>query len=553
MEFSKLCETFKLFEKTTSRLEKTGILTMLLKDLENKELEITIQFVLGSIFPNWSAQKIGIGEKLIIKVVSDITGVSEKEILLFLKETGDIGCSIEKAMKQKKQVFFLSEPLTLSRVYNDLLKLSNYEGKRSQEKKIRILSGLLTNASPIEAKYLSRILVETMRTGVAEGIVRDAIAKTNNLPPSKVEKAYMVSNDMGLVARMAREGEEALSSLSLKIFRPIKMMAAQKVATIAEGSKIVGLPCAIEYKYDGFRMQIHKKGKKIKIFTRRLEDVTAQFKDVVDAIEKSVIDECIIEGETIGISHNGKWLPFQKISRRIKRKYDIDEIIEKIPVMTNIFDILYHNGNSLIDTPFKERRRILETVITPVEGKLVLSKMIITDNENEANAFFSESLLKGNEGIMLKNLESPYVPGLRVGNMLKMKSVLESLDCIIIGAEWGTGRRANLMGTFLLAILDEDGKPVPIGKVATGITDELLETLTIKLTPLVEYEKGRELKIKPDLVVEVAYEEIQKSPTYESGFALRFPRLIRLREDKGPEDADTILRVFEIYESDDRY
>jgi len=550
MEFSEICEHFEQLEQTSSRLEKTGIVTSLLTRAHKDEIPIVVQLILGSVFPTWSTEKVGVGEKLLIKVVADVTGLTEGAILGYLKDTGDVGRAVEQAMENKKQVMFLTEDLSLSRVYDDLTKISQYEGKRSQDKKLKILAGLLTNASPLEARYLSRIVVEKMRTGVAEGTVRDGIARAFGVPSDVVEKAFMVSNDMGLVAKKACEGKEALSTLSLMLFRPIKMMAAQKVSTIEEGFEIVGTPCAVEYKYDGFRMQIHKEGSKVHIFTRRLEDVTRQFRDVVDVVRENIAGDCIIEAETIGIAEDGRWLPFQQISRRIKRKYDIDEIIDKIPVMTNVFDVLYLDGKSMIDEPFKTRRQRLEKIVTSVPRKLVLSKMIITDDAKEARTFFSESLSLGNEGVMLKNLSSPYTPGLRVGHMLKLKSVLESLDCIVIGAEWGTGRRAHYLGSFHLAVLDENNMPVMLGKVATGITDEMLETLTERLRPLIEYEEGKMAHIKADLVVEVAYEEIQKSPHYESGFALRFPRLIRMREDKGPEDADTIERVYDIYESD---
>jgi len=553
MEFAKICNTFESLESTSSRLEKAQIITDLLKGTDRGDLEMVVRVLLGRVFPSWSTAKIGVGEKLLIKTASDISGVSEREILGFLKETGDIGLSVEKAMQNKRQVLFSSQQLSLKDVYDALVRLSMLEGKKSQERKLKVIAGLLTNASPVESRYISRIVVETMRTGVAEGTIRDAIAKAFGQEPSKIEKAFMLSNDFGLVSLKALEGREALDKVTLRLFRPIKMMSAQKVASALEGLKVAGRPCALEYKYDGFRMQIHREGDKIEIFTRRLENVTDQFKDVVKAVSSCTDGNFIIEGETIGIASDGRWLPFQKISRRIKRKYNIDEVIEKIPVMTNIFDVLYLNGKVLIDTPFKERREILESIVRPDEKSISLSKLTIADKEEDVERFFKESIAKGNEGVMIKNLKSTYVPGLRVGNMLKLKSVLESLDCIVTAAEWGTGRRAKHMGSFYISILDENGEPTQIGKVATGITDDMLDTLTKRLSPLVVKEEGTMVHLRPELVIEVAYEEIQKSPTYESGFALRFPRLIRLRDDKGPEDADNIERVYDIYETDGAY
>ncbi len=550
MEFKTVCDAFEKFESTSSRLEKAVMLAKLLSKTPSPDLHNVIQFVLGSVFPSWSPEKIGVGEKLLIRAASDASGVSEREIIATLRDTGDIGASIEYAMGLNLQMRFFSTPLDVGGVVDSLHRLAALEGRRSQDKKLKILGGLLTDATPREAKYLARIVVEAMRTGVGEGIVRDAVAQTFGVGAADVEKAYMLSNDMGLVARAAQEGHEALAAITLTPFRPIKMMAAQKVQTASEGFDALGRPCALEYKYDGFRMQIHKVGDKIRIFTRRLEDVSLQFSDVVAAVLEGIPHDCIIEGETIGIGESGAWLPFQHISRRIKRKYNIEEAIENVPVMTNLFDILYLDGTIILDYPFSKRRELLEGIVREIPGKLVLSKMMTTGNEEAAQAFFDESIARGNEGLMLKRLESPYVPGLRVGTMLKLKSVLESLDCVIVGAEWGSGRRATLMGSFRIAILDETGAPSEIGKVATGITDEMLEELTSRLRPFIVHEEGTDITLAPDLIIEVAYEEIQRSPHYESGFALRFPRMLRLRDDKGMEDADTIMRVFEIYEND---
>ncbi|HEC95607.1 MAG TPA: ATP-dependent DNA ligase, partial [Euryarchaeota archaeon] len=231
-----------------------------------------------------------------------------------------------------------------------------------------------------------------------------------------------------------------------------------------------------------------------------------------------------------------------------KRKYNIEEMAKRIPVVLHLFDIVYKNGKTLLNTSFEKRRKILESIVKEDE-KLVLAKQIITDSEEEGNAFYKEALDKGNEGIMMKNLNAPYQPGSRVGYMIKLKPVLETLDLVIIGAEWGEGRRAHWLATFLLACKDEEGNFVPIGKVGTGITDEMFQNFTDILKESIISQKGKEVVLKPELVVEIAYEEIQRSPKYESGFALRFPRVIRIREDKGPDDIDTIERVYDIYEA----
>jgi len=440
-----------------------------------------------------------------------------------VREEGDVGKAVGKAVTNKKQVSFFSEELSVEEIYNTLNRIVEFEGTRSQEKKLAYLAKLFVAANEKEAVYLSRIILEKMRTGVGEGIIRDAIAKIYSVPSKSIDDAYFLVNNWGVVAKAAKD--KNLEKLGIEPFTPIKVMLAQKVRNLEEGFSTVGKPCALEYKYDGFRMQVHKVGNKVKIFTRRLDNV----------------------GETVGIKGE-KYLPFQQISRRIKRKYNIEEMAKRIPVVLHLFDIVYKNGKTLLNTSFEKRRKILESIVKEDE-KLVLAKQIITDSEEEGNAFYKEALDKGNEGIMMKNLNAPYQPGSRVGYMIKLKPVLETLDLVIIGAEWGEGRRAHWLATFLLACKDEEGNFVPIGKVGTGITDEMFQNFTDILKESIISQKGKEVVLKPELVVEIAYEEIQRSPKYESGFALRFPRVIRIREDKGPDDIDTIERVYDIYEA----
>ncbi len=372
-----------------------------------------------------------------------------------------------------------------------------------------------------------------------------------------VETAYSLINDMPEIAVIAKnKGEEGLKDVKPIIFRPIRVMLAQRVSSIEEAFKLLGKVVAWEYKFDGFRTQIHKKGNDVRIFTRRLEDVTKQFPDVVQAVRECVkCNECIIEGETIGYDREtGKWLPFQKISRRIKRKYDIEEMVKKIPVMTFLFDIVYLEGDKKIDFKFKERRRLLESIVDEKDKKMMLAKQLITSDVEEAKKFYKEALDLGNEGVMAKNLEAAYEPGLRVGHMLKIKPTLENLDLTIVAAEWGEGKRSGVFSSFELACLDKDtGEFLTIGKLGTGIKEKVeaggitFEELTEMLKPYIIREEGKKVYVKPSIVVEVAYEEIQKSPTYTSGFALRFPRLIRVRDDKSVDEIDDIERISRIY------
>jgi len=545
MKFRKIVNVYEMLEKTPARLEKTDIVANLLKETPEKLVSIVIRLLLGETFPKWMDKKIGIGTQLLIKSISKVTGIKEKEINEWVREEGDVGKAVGRAVRNKKQVSFFAEELSVEEIYDTLNRIVEFEGIRSQEKKLTYLSKLFVSADEKEAIYLSRIILEKMRTGVGEGIIRDAIAKIYSVPSEKIDRAYSLVNDWGAVAKAAKNG--TIDSLQIEPFRPIRVMLAQKVRNIEEGFSVVGKPCAMEYKYDGFRMQVHKVGENVRIFTRRLDNVTEQFPFVRDSVRRNIEGDCIVEGETVGI-RGDKYLPFQQISRRIKRKYNIEEMARKIPVILHLFDIVYLNGRSLLDTPFQKRREILERIVKEDE-KLVLAKQIVTDSVEEGNIFYKEALNRGNEGIMMKNLNAPYQPGSRVGYMIKLKPILETLDLVIIGAEWGEGRRAHWLATFLLACKDEEGNFVPIGKVGTGITDEMFQELTDLLKDNIIYQKGKEVVLKPELVVEVGYEEIQRSPKYESGFALRFPRVLRIREDRGPDDIDTIDRIYEIYES----
>jgi len=306
---------------------------------------------------------------------------------------------------------------------------------------------------------------------------------------------------------------------------------------------------AFEYKYDGMRMQAHIKNGEVRVFTRRLEDVTHQFPDVADAIKKSVTaKEAIIEGETVAVDENERPRPFQLLSRRIKRKYKIDEVVESIPVVTYLFDCMYLDGKNLTTDSMKKRRATLKKIMRET-AHVKFSKTLVTDSAKGAEAFYKKSLKLGHEGVMAKNLSAAYKPGSRVGYMYKLKPVTETLDLVIVAAEWGEGRRASWLGSYLLACRDPDTNEfLSIGRMATGMTDEQLQFLTDTLKPTIEFEKGKFVKLKPTMVVEAGYQEIQKSPTYDSGYALRFPRLVRIREDRAPEECDSLDRVASLHE-----
>lgn len=380
--------------------------------------------------------------------------------------------------------------------------------------------------------------------------------ETYNYFVELVQKAVDITNDFAVVAKIAKEkGRGGLLGVNLIPGKPLKVMLAQKVSSMSEGFDRVKTPCAIEHKYDGFRMQIHKFDNKIRIFTRRLEDVTKQFPEVVDYIKKHVKGKSfIIDSEAVGYNaKTKKYLPFQNISQRIKRKYDIDKMAKELPVELNVFDIIYLDGENFIEKPFKKRREAIKKIVKPESKKIILAKELITSNKKEAEKFYKQSLDYGHEGVMLKALDAPYKPGSRVGHMVKLKPGREMLDLVVVGAEWGKGKRKGWLSSFRIACLDEDtGEFLEVGKVGTGIKElegegVTFEKLTDVLKPLITEEKGVQVKIKPEIILEINYEEIQKSPTYTSGYALRFPRVIRIRDDKAPDEASTLQMVEEFY------
>ena len=551
MDYLDLVNIYEELEKTTKRLEKSDIISRLLKKASVEDLEQIMYLIQGKVFPNWDERKIGMSSKLALRAVTLATGASKEEVEKMLNKLGDLGKVAEELTKEKEQVTLVQHKLTVKKVFDNIRKLSVLEGEGTVNKKIGLVAELLTSAKPIEAKFIIRTVLEVLRVGVAEGILRDAIAKAYDVDFKEVEQAFDLMNDYSEVAKAAKK--KSLGKIGLTIMRPINAMLAIRVETIEDAFKALGKPALFEYKLDGFRVQIHKKDNKILLFTRGMENVTNQFKETLNHIEKNIKgDSYVLDSEFVGYdAKTGKYLPFQNISQRIKRKYDIEDIAKRFPVEVNLFDIMYYEGKDLTKETQEQRRKFLEKIVKQVPKKIVLTKKLVTDNEKKAKKFYKESLKAGNEGVMVKNLRTIYQPGRRVGGWLKIKSIMETLDLVISGAEWGEGKRATWLSSFTLACR-KDSEFLDVGKVGTGIKEKDEEGITFKqltklLKPNIIKQEGKIVKIKPSLVVEIAYEEIQKSPTYSSGYALRFPRVLRVRYDKGVKDIDTIYKIKEIY------
>jgi DNA ligase-1 len=580
MEYKKLVELYQKIEDTSKRLEKTFLVSEFLKQTDIDDIPKITLLLQGKVFPSYDPRKLGVATRMVIKSLNKSLGISADKIEDEWKRTGDLGLTAESLTKKKKQVTLFSQTLTITKVYANLQKLAGLGGSGTVNQKVAFISELITSASPIEARYIVRTVLEDLRVGIGEGVLRDAIVwaffddsiHVNYNPEKKsispenrelynayveaVQEAYNVLNDFAKVAEIAKtSGLPALKSITVEIGKPLKVMLYQKVGSIGEAFERVGSPAAFEFKYDGFRIQVHKDKGKITLFTRRLENVTSQFPEVVDYAKKNVKgDSYILDTEAVGYNpKTKKYLPFQSISQRIKRKYDIKAVSENFPVEINVFDILSYAGDSLIKKTFRERRDIIEDIVSPVPYKIVPSKILVTDDPASAEDFYKESLAAGQEGIMVKKLDGIYKPGSRVGYGVKVKPVMESLDLAVVGAEWGEGKRSGWLTSFTLACYDPDtGAFREIGKVGTGMKEKAelgvsFEEMTNLLKPHIIKEKGRAVTIKPALVVEVNYEEIQKSPTYGSGYALRFPRVVRIRDDRSPEECSDTSLVEDLY------
>ncbi len=578
MEFAEFARRAREIEAASADTEIIGLVTDLLV-AAGEDLPVVARFVQGRVFPGYESTKLDVGPTTCYEAIARAAGrnVGADDVEARLADVGEIGevaAGYDLGGQTGLGAFTGggdaggSGDLTVGEVDEELRRLAAAEGEGSQSTKVDALFGLFSRADPDEARYLARLVLSEMRIGVGGGTVRDAIAAAFDVPVDPVERALQVSNDYGTVAETAREeGTEGLAATSLEVGRPVRAMLAQ-AGTVTEALAEWG-EAAVETKLDGARVQVHHDGDEVRAFSRNMEDVTDALPEVVEFAREHLAAPAILDGEVVAVDDDGDPLPFQAVLRRFRRKHDVAKAREDVAVEFHAFDCLHADGEDLLDAPLTDRRERLEAVLDAG-----ISRVTITDDADAIEAIESEALAAGHEGIMLKDPASTYTPGRRGKNWLKRKPDVETLDLVVTGAEWGEGRRATLLGTFLLSVRvegdaghggdrrqDDTGGDRPdeghrdegfgaggeryrtIGKVATGITDEKLEELTALLEPHVRSEDGRTVEIEPAVVFEVGYEEIQRSPTYESGYALRFPRFVGVRHDKDPDDADTRSRV----------
>lgn len=578
MKFLELAIVLDKIEGTTKRLEMVDIISEFLKRADD-EIKETVYLLQGKVAPDYEGIELGVAEKIAIKVLSILTGLSEGKIEGELLKIGDLGKVGEEILKEKRQASLFYEEMTIKKVFNSFLKMARESGGGSQTRKIQILQELLQNSTPVEARYIIRIVIGKMRIGVADMTIVDAIANAfgKKEDEAEVERAYNIHPDLAEIAYMALNGGiEALKTIRVVPGIPVRSMLAERLPSLSEILDKMGGSCAFEYKYDGLRIQAHKNGEKVTLFSRRLENVTSQFPDIVKEIKENVAaNTVILDGEAVPFNlDTGEMLPFQEISRRRGRKFNLDETADRIPVVLFLFDIIYCNGENLMSRPYTERRVKLTNNIHE-STKLKIGNSRILSQVEDAEKFFTEALEAGCEGIVAKNIsdKSFYRAGAREFLWIKYKrdyqmEMEDTVDLVIVGAFGGQGKRSGGYGALLMAVYSKDeGTYKTICKLGSGFTDDQLNNLPRMLRPYLLREKDKSVEsliqadywFEPAKVIEVKGAEITISPTHTccrniikegAGLAIRFPRFTgRWREDKGPEEATGEDEIMEMYHS----
>ncbi|RNJ75596.1 MAG: ATP-dependent DNA ligase [Nitrosopumilus sp. B06] len=575
MKFSVLAEAFGKMESTRKRTELTQHLVDLLGQTPHDMVARMTYLMQGKLRPDFEGVELGVAEKLAVRAISKSSGIPAKNIEDEYRKKGDLGGAASEILSQKTQTTFMAQDITVERVYETFFKIANLEGARSQDMKIKYISSLLNDASPPEAKYILKILLGTMRLGVAENTVMDALAikYTDDKANKKLlEHAYNVSSDLGRVAETtATGGLDAVKKFEMMLFNPVRPMLADRVKSQEEAIEKFGGKFAAEHKLDGERVQIHTGEGRVALFSRRLENISAYYPDIIEKISELIdAKDAILEAEAVAMNEGtGEFLPFQELMHR-RRKYRIEKAVSEYPITVNFFDILYCDGKSCLEMPYAERRAMLERVVKNDEYARCI-QMKLVDSSSEVQDFMEDSINAGSEGLMLKRLDSQYQAGARGSNWLKLKreyqnELGDSLDLVVIGGFFGRGRRTGSYGTLLLATYDVDENIfTSICKVGTGFSDESLDQLyqilkpkvVIKKNPRVRSEMEPDVWFEPELVIEVVASEITLSPIHKAGldtvrkgagFALRFPKFTgKIREEKGVEDASTNDEVITLY------
>jgi len=560
MRYATLVDTYTRLEAMSGTLDQTALLSELLAELETDQFDPVIRLLRGRVFARWEDADMGVSSRGLTSAIAQASGASGDEIEALWRDTGDLGLTAEESMRAATQQTLVSRQLSVGRVYSELRGIASIDGSGSRRRRLQTVAGLLSDATPLEARYLARTVVGHLRLGVGDGILRDAIVAAfgSGAPDAAaaVERAFHLTSDLAHVAAVAAtDGIPGCAAIELEPFRPIRVMLATKADGLSEGMTAVAPTTEavrLERKYDGIRIQLHHVGGDSRLFTRRLADISRQFPEVLEAVSGAVgAHDVIIDGELVGVDpDSGTPVAFQELSRRIKRKHDIRALAAEVPARLFLFDLLWCDGESLLEVPLADRISRLDAVCTPRSEAIELAAAIDAPTPEAARAFYDAAVAEGHEGVMFKNRRAPYQPGTRVGFMMKHKPLMEPFDLIITRAQWSEGRRSAYLGRLFLGCYDPDtGAIREVGRLSTGYTDAELEGLTELLLERKQAVDGRQVTLEQDLLIEVGFEEIQRSDAYDSGYALRFPRYHRQRPDLGPTDAATLAEVIEAYEA----
>jgi DNA ligase-1 len=579
-QFGVLVEVFSKLEATTKRLEMFEILSEFFKKISKEEIDKVVYFCQEQLLPSFKGIEIGMAEKMVEKAIAKAGGKKQEEIEKLYKKLGDLGLVAEEVLKSKKIAMLLvkQERLSINEVYDALLKIANISGEGSVDKKINELSSLLVKVSATEAKYVVRFVLGRLRLGIGDPTIMDSLSKAISgdrmkLRP-KIERAYNLCSDLGLVARVLFEkGEKGLDAFKVQVGSPIRMALAERLPSAEDIIKKIG-KCGVETKYDGMRLQLHKQGNKVEIFSRNQERVTHMFPDIVEAVlEQIKAKEAIIEGEAVAFNEEtGEYFPFQVTMTR-KRKYEIEKMAEEAPLVLFAFDLLYADGKDYTKVAYIERRKALEKLIKK-DGRIRLAEMIITDNPQELERFFEMNVERGTEGIVAKRLDAEYQAGARNFNWIKLKrsyrgELQDTIDVVIVGYFKGRGARAKFgIGALLAAVYDEKSDTFKtICKIGSGLSEEkwvearkLLDKIKVSKRPArVDSLIEPDVWVEPKYVFTVMADEITLSPLHTAGktaekpgFALRFPRIQGWIRDKKPEDATTVKEIESLFKMQKR-
>jgi DNA ligase-1 len=580
--FSLFVETCEKIRSTTKKNEKIDIISNYITNLDETSLSIAVLFLSGRAFPIGSTRTLNIGFSTIMESLSEIAMLDIKDIQNIHLKHGDIGAMAEHAVSKKHVIslFNQQEKISLSYVYHQFKKIANISGSGSNKNKKNILKGLLIACSPLESKYLIKIITGEMRIGSVEGLVEIALSRAFDRELQYIREAMLISGDISQVAVLAKKN--ILHNAIMRPFVPVSFMLADVMFSAEEIINYYNKPLICEYKYDGIRLQMHKFDNKVQLFSRNLVDITYAFPELVKAATESTIRtpdtttihnqvDFILDGELIAFK-NDKPLHFQELQKRLRRKNVTEDITTEIPIYYIVYDIMYFKDNQVLKKSLLDRKNILSTI--SFKKPIINSSYKISDSIEQIIAIFNESKDIGHEGLVVKDPLSQYHPGKRGRYWMKLKKELDTIDAVIVIAEYGHGKRAGVLSDYTFAVIDEEydddnnndnddqnfnlndndnylknTRLKTIGKAYSGLTDKEIDEMTERLRDIIVEDNGNRILVKPEIVLEVAFDTIQKSDRHNSGFALRFPRIKNIRTDKSLKDIDTLQKVRQIYKN----